>query len=78
MDYYYGVEANEVRIDRAAYAGQSTVNLSAGFRTDYHITNNQTVMMDISPTKFGSGITDSSLVDTSTVPEALVGYMYRF
>lgn len=78
VDYYYGVKANEARPDRLAYEGKSATNISAGVTTNYEVTNNQSIMLDVGFTKFGSGVTDSSLVDTSTVPEVRIGYLYRF
>ncbi|MEO6920341.1 MAG: MipA/OmpV family protein [Collimonas sp.] len=78
VDYYYGVQTAEATATRAAYAGKSTANLEAGIRTDYALTRNQLIMIDISDTRYGTGITDSPLVDKSSSVAAHVAYVYKF
>lgn len=78
VNYYYGVKSSEVRASRAAYNGKSTTNASVGLRTDYGLTASQSVFLDLSVTHYGSGITDSPLVDRSTSPSARLGYLYKF
>ncbi len=78
VDYYYGVEDDETRAGRDAYAGKSTYNLSAGVRLDYQLTPHQTLSLDAGVSRLGGGITDSPLVDRTIIPEARLGYLYRF
>ncbi len=78
VDYYYGVEDDEARAGREAYAGKSTYNLSAGVRLDYQLTPHQSLSLDAGVSRLGSGITDSPLVDRTAIPEARLGYLYRF
>jgi outer membrane protein len=78
VDYYFGVRQNEVTAQRAAYHGGSTTNLMGGLRTDYSLTQNQSLFLDLRVTHFGSGITDSPLVDRSSAAAVRAGYLYRF
>nr|WP_254609839.1 MipA/OmpV family protein [Burkholderia lata] len=78
VDYYYGVRPSEARAGRAAYSAGSTVNVSAGTRIDYRPTKQQTIFLDVGVSRLGDAITDSPIVGRRFVPEARVGYMYRF
>jgi len=78
VNYYYGVKSSEVTSTRAAYNGKSTVDSSVGLRTDYSLTKAQAMFVDLSLTHYGSGITDSPLVDRSTSPSLRLGYIYKF
>jgi outer membrane protein len=78
VDYYYGVKSNEVTADRAAYTGQSTTNVEVGLRADYALTPKQLILLDVSETRRGSGITNSPLVDKSSSFGFRLGYLYKF
>lgn len=76
--YYYGVDAAEVRADRAAYRPGSTVNTEIGLRMDYGLAPQQTLFADVGLVSLGSAIQDSPLVDRRRLPEVRLGYLYRF
>jgi outer membrane protein len=78
VNYYYGVKSSEANSTRAAYNGKSTANVDAGVRADYSVTTAQSVFLDLGVTHYGSGITDSPLVDRSTSPSLRLGYVYKF
>ncbi|WP_332293244.1 MipA/OmpV family protein [Aquincola agrisoli] len=78
VDYYYGVRSSEVRLGRSVYEGDATVNVEAGLRIGYGITPKQSVFLDVSTTRLGSGIKDSPLVDRSSTSGVRIGYFYRF
>lgn len=78
VDYYFGVRSNEVRAGRAFYQGSSTANLVGGVRTDWQMTSSQSLFLDLRVTRFGSGITDSPLVDRSSAAGVRAGYLYHF
>ncbi len=78
VDYYFGVRQDEVTSQRAFYQGSSTANLVGGLRTDLHMTESQSLFMDLRLTRYGSGITDSPLVDRNHAAAVRVGYLYRF
>lgn len=78
VDYYFGVRSDEVRFDRAAYEGKSTINTEFGVRGTYMFDKQQSVFLDVEAVRFGSEIEDSPLVDTSSENSVRFGYLYRF
>lgn len=78
VDYYYGVRADEVRIDRAFYQGEAGLNTEVGVRGIYMIDQKQMVILDVAVTSLASEIKDSPLVDSSTESQVMLGYIYRF
>jgi len=78
VDYYYGVETDEIMFNRPAYAGKSGVNLELGVRGNYIFDSWHSVFLDIGVTSLAEEIKDSPLVDSSTDNRLLMGYMYRF
>jgi len=78
VNYYYGVKASEVNASRTAYSPDGTTNVSLGVRFDYSLTKNQLLMMDLDIIRYGNQIKDSPLVDRSSSPSLMLGYLYRF
>jgi outer membrane protein len=78
VDYYYGVRADEVRIDRAFYQGEAGLNTEVGVRGIYMIDQKQMIMLDLAVTSLATEIKDSPLVDSSTESRVMLGYIYRF
>lgn len=78
VDYFYGVRAGEVTATRAAYTGNSTVNVEAGVTFGYMLAERHMLMLDISATKLGSGIADSPIVVNDTLTTVGLGYMFKF
>jgi outer membrane protein len=78
VDYYYGVETDEIMLNRPAYAGKSGVNLELGVRGNYIFDAHHSAFLDIGVTSLTEEIKDSPLVDRSTENRLLMGYMYRF
>jgi len=78
VDYYFGVRDSEVRANRPAYDGRATTSIEGGVRLDYAFTKHQTMFIDVGVQHWGSGVTDSPLVERSTVPTMRLGYLYRF
>jgi outer membrane protein len=78
VDYYYGVSASEATAARPAYSGKAGTDINAGVRLDYAMRPNQLILLDISSTHRGAGISDSPLVSKDNVPSLRLGYLYRF
>ena len=78
VDYQYGVRADEARIDRPVYIGESTVNIEYGLRGLYLFDENQSILLDMSVTSLGNEIKDSPLVDSSTENSIMFFYLYSF
>lgn len=78
VDYYYGVNADEVLASRSAYNGASTVNTELGVRIDYRLAPQHRLILNAGATMLGGSIKDSPLVDRNTSSEVSLGYIYRF
>lgn len=78
VDYYFGVNNNEARIDRPAYAGKSGVNAEVGIRGIYMFDKQHSVLLDVEVSSLAKEIKDSPLVDRSTENRVFLGYIYRF
>lgn len=78
VDYYYGVNNSEVRLERPSYEGKSGFNTTLGTRATYLFGQKQSVFLDVSLTKFSKEIEDSPIVDSSSGNRIGLGYMYRF
>jgi len=53
VDYYYGVETDEIMFNRPAYQGKSGVNLELGVRGNYIFDARHSVFLDIGVTSAG-------------------------
>ncbi len=78
VDYYYGVRASEVAAGRAAYTGDSGVNVDVGLRTMYRFDRHHGVLVDVGVTSLAKSIKDSPLVDRKSTNRVVLGYMYSF
>ncbi len=78
VDYYFGVEPSEASSERPEYRGKPTADTEIGVRFVSLITLQQRLLLDVTDTRWGSGITGSPLVDRKSTPGALLGYIYSF
>jgi MipA family protein len=78
VDYYYGVRPDEVLPDRPAYQGRETTNLVTGLSADYRLTQSWSLLGDVRTTHFGSGITDSPIVERKESTWGFVGAGWHF
>jgi len=78
VHYHFGVNPDEARSGRNAYAGQAALNTELGVRLLYRLAPQQSMFLDLSATALGSAITDSPLVERHTVSALRLGYLYRF
>ncbi len=78
VDYYYGVKASEATATRPEYLGRSTTETEFGVRFGFLITRNQRLLLDVSDTHWGSGISNSPIVDKKSTPGFKIGYIYGF
>lgn len=77
-NYYYGVRDDEARADRPSYQAKSSTNLELGLHGGYSLGRQHLIFLDVNATRYGSGVTDSPLVDQSSSVGMAVGYLYRF
>jgi len=78
VNYYYGVNSNEVRPGRAAYEGSSGTNVEYGIRGIYLLNEKHSFMLDVGVTSLSSAIKNSPLINRSTEDRLMLVYMYRF
>jgi len=78
VNYYYGVQPSEVELDRPAYTGKASYDVTVGTRIGYHFTQHQSVSFDVGVSSLGSGIKDSPLVGRQYLPQVRIGYLYMF
>ena len=78
VNHYTGVSANEVTASRAVFSGKETVNVFAGIRARYEITDKWDVNVATGAVKLGSEITDSPIVEDDVVYQASLGFNYNF
>ncbi|EKM23733.1 outer membrane protein OmpV [Vibrio sp. HENC-03] len=65
VDYYFGVTDKEARANRKAYTGDATVNYGLGYKLVVPITEHWQISQVSQYTRLGSGISDSSIVDSA-------------
>lgn len=78
VDYYYGVENDEVRAGRPAYQADSTVNWFTGLGIGYELYENWTLYSNMRFEFYGDEIRESPIVDEDYGFGAIFGIMYSF
>lgn len=78
VDYFYGVQASEVRAGRPLYAGEASWNFNVALNAIYKWTKHLEVLGQVKYEVLGSGITDSPIVDEAAVYSLTLGGVYRF
>jgi len=78
VDYYYGVRNEEVRPGRPAFEGRSTWNLDINLTVRVKLAENWSLFTLVNREGFGSGITDSPLVDQSAGYSMITSLTYDF
>ncbi|MFT6878720.1 MAG: outer membrane protein [Sulfitobacter sp.] len=78
LDHLYGVSGLETTATRAAYKPSSDVNLFAGVRARYEITDKWNFTAETGLTKLGSEIEDSPLIDEDLSYHGAFSLLYNF
>lgn len=78
VNHYFGVSSAEASSTRLTYKGKSTANLFAGVRARYEISDKWDLNLRTGATRFGSGITDSSIVDEKSAYYSSVSINFNF
>lgn len=76
--YYFGVAADEVTAERAAYSAGSGVDITAGLYGRYRILQNWSLLGGVFAKHYSSAIRDSPLVDSDMQWGAMLGAAYDF
>jgi outer membrane scaffolding protein for murein synthesis (MipA/OmpV family) len=77
-DYYVGVNANEAKPGRPAYQAGSALAAKAGLRLEKPLTAKWTLVGGVDATHYPAAITNSPIVDKSTVWGGQVGLTYNW
>jgi outer membrane protein len=77
-DYYFGVDADESRAGRPAYAADASVTPFAGVEIEYAISKQTHLLGGLGIGRLGDGISDSPIVDESGIGGAYLGLTYIF
>ncbi len=77
-NYYFGVRNSEATSERAAYIADSGAVLNLGVDAMYLIDEQQSLMLGAGVDTFSDEIKDSSIVERSNSPYAVLAYIYRF
>ena len=78
VDYFYGVRAGEATLARPEYQGEATTSVTLGLRAAYLPAANHMIVLDLSATQVGDGISDSPITVDDTLTGVGLGYIYRF
>jgi len=78
VDYFYGVQANEVRANRAFYSADGSLNYNATLHAKWDITKHIEMIGQLKYEILGDGITDSPIVNEDSLYFITLGLLYRF
>jgi outer membrane protein len=78
VDYYYGVDYSFQSIVGLQYKGKSATDWFAGFRANYRLTNNLSLVASYKFTGFGSAIRNSPIINDNNKQVIFTGLFYRF
>jgi len=78
VDYFYGVQQNEVRPNRPLYAGKTTLNYYLLLTSVWNMTANIQLLGQIKYESLGNGITQSPIVNKDSITSFVLGTIYRF
>lgn len=77
-DYYYGVDADEVRPGRPIYQADAGIQYQLGINGIYSVKENHALFYGVIINQLGSEQADSPIVETKTQPMAFLGYSIGF
>lgn len=78
MDYYFGVDANEVTPDRALYNAGSSFRGQLEIYAQYPLYKNWSFNVGLTQTFYSNNIKQSPLVDKNKLTQFMVGVLYVF
>ncbi|VUD69318.1 hypothetical protein TDB9533_04685 [Thalassocella blandensis] len=80
IDYYYGVQAQEVLVGRDAFAGEAGTSIEYGVRSTLllDMQMKHSIFLDLGITYLPDEITNSPLIDKDSTASAMLVYMYSF
>ncbi|VUD69328.1 24 kDa outer membrane protein [Thalassocella blandensis] len=78
IDYYYGVEEDEVLLDRTYYEGEETVSTKVSINLSYGLSRNKSISLMTGIKTVAEEIENSPLVESDSASWATLAFIYRF
>ncbi|MBA57505.1 MAG: hypothetical protein CMK89_23895 [Pseudomonadales bacterium] len=78
VDYYYGVDAHESRVDLPEYEADATSFVRVGLNSSYRLWDNWYLFANLSWEDLANEVSDSPLVDEDQIYATFVGFHYNF
>lgn len=78
VDYFYGVQTNEVIAGRPQYTGKGSLNYNITLNANWSATKHIDILGQVKYEKLGNGIIDSPITNKDTVLFLTLGAVYRF
>jgi len=78
VNYYYGVEVSEARVNRPSYKSSATLNYTAAVNAAYSLTKRSSLYAAMEYERFGHEIYESPLVDKPQIFSVFMGYGWQF
>lgn len=77
-DYYVGVKADEAKADRPAYQADAAFALKAGIEVQQPLSPKLTLVGDAAITAYDSQISDSPIIERSSIMSGYLGLRYKW
>jgi outer membrane protein len=78
VDYYYGVQTNEVAIGRPQHSAQGSLNYNVTLNSSWNITRHIQLLGQLKYEMLGDGVTNSPIVDKDNLYFFTLGAVFRF
>lgn len=78
VDHFYGVQANEVNVNRPEYGGNASTNYYISVTTLWNANKHFQLLAQVKYELLGSGTTDSPIVNEDSIATAVIGGVYLF
>jgi outer membrane protein len=78
VDYYFGVHADETKINRPLYEAKAAFNPQLGLNVRYQLTQNSLLLANFAATSLSSEIKNSPLIKEKNQFSGFLGYHYNF
>ena len=78
VDHFYGVQKNEVKVNRPEYEGNDSINYHLSITTLWKANKNVQLLAQVKYEELGSGTTNSPIIDKDNIVTAVIAAMYLF
>lgn len=78
VDHFYGVQENEVRVDRPEYGGHASNNYHLTLTGFWKASKHIQLLAQLKYESLGSGTTNSPIIDEDSIVTGVIGAVYLF